>query len=142
MRVWRPAIFIPHPSPCILRAMDRADRPHWHNVPDARQLRKQMTPTESQLWRALRNRRLRGYKFRRQHPVANFVLDFYSAEHRLAIEIDGAVHGNPEQRMRDQSREDLLRERGIRFLRIPAWRVERDLPGVLEEIAAALKPSP
>lgn len=97
-----------------------------------------MTPTEQMLWSALRDRRARGLKFRRQHPVDNFVLDFYNAEHRLGIEIDGGVHASPEQRERDASREAILLAKGIRLVRIPARLVERDMEAALESIRAAI----
>lgn len=102
-----------------------------------------MTPTEELLWAALRDRRAGGLKFRRQHPVENFVLDFYCAEHRLGVEIDGGVHANPEQRERDASREAILLAKGIRLIRIPAGLVERDIEAALERIRTAIaSPSP
>ena len=58
----------------------------------ARQLRSEQTEVEQQLWRALRNRRLQGVKFRRQHPVPPYVLDFYCHAAKLAIELDGSQH--------------------------------------------------
>lgn len=115
-------------------------RHHRDNVPDARRLRQTMTRSEEFLWAALRDRRSSGLKFRRQHPVDNFVLDFYCAEHRLGVEIDGGVHANPEQRERDASREDILRAKGIRLVRIPAGLVERDIEAVVELIRAATAP--
>lgn len=58
----------------------------------ARELRKQTTPAEKILWEQLRNRRLNGIKFRRQHPLGKYIVDFYSPAHRLVIEIDGEFH--------------------------------------------------
>ena len=54
-----------------------------------RQLRKQATPAEKILWKHLRNRRLNGIKFRRQHPLGRYIVDFYCPTHRLVVEIDG-----------------------------------------------------
>ena len=109
---------------------------HRDNVPAARQLRRPLTPTEHTLWAALRARRLGGWKFRRQHPVGGFVLDFYCAEAHLAVEVDGGVHDLPEQRARDRDRQSLLEAWGIVFLRFPAWRVERELTEVLATLQA------
>ena len=123
--------------------MQPGERTHRHNVPDARSLRRKMTPTETTLWSALRRRQFQGLKFRRQHPVDNFVLDFYCHEHMLAIEVDGPVHRDPAQKERDQTREEILRQKGIRILHISAELVETDLDAVLEQIAAATTdPSP
>ncbi len=58
----------------------------------ARQLRQQLTPAERQLWQALKNRQLKGWKFRCQHPIQSFVVDFYCPEHRLVVELDGDIH--------------------------------------------------
>jgi len=61
-----------------------------------------------------------GLKFRRQHPVGRFVVDFFCEELLVALEVDGGIHNNPEQRERDAERQSLLEERNIRFVRIPA----------------------
>lgn len=68
----------------------------------ARELRRDMTSAEKKLWEALRKRRLNGLKFRRQHPVAQFILDFYCVERQLAVEVDGGVHATLEQAARDK----------------------------------------
>jgi adenine-specific DNA-methyltransferase len=65
------------------------------------------------LWRLLRSRRLAGYKFRRQHPVGPYFLDFYWVEARVAVELDGSGHGFPERRRLDETRDRYLAERGI-----------------------------
>jgi very-short-patch-repair endonuclease len=72
---------------------------HRDNIPAARELRTRQTPAESILWDALRGRRLAGLKFRRQHPIGTFVVDFCCPDRRLAIELDGPVHA--EQREHD-----------------------------------------
>ena len=68
--------------------MQTRERGH-NNTPAARALRRTMTATEAVLWQRLRDRQLVRWKFRRQHPIGRFVLDFYCAETGLAIEIDG-----------------------------------------------------
>ena len=117
------------------------DRPrHRDNVPAARDLRVRQTPAEVLLWEALRNRRLDGLKFRRQHPVGPFVLDFCCPDRRLGIELDGAVHAT--QREQDRARESLLMEAGYRVLRFPNAAVHDDLSAVVEAIRAAAMSQP
>ena len=106
----------------------------------ARQMRKEPTRSESLLWSALRNRRLASRKFRRQHPVGRFILDFYCQEERLAVEVDGPVHET--QRQADGERQQILESMGIRFLRLSAALIESDLPAALAAIEEALSPGP
>ena len=101
----------------------------------ARQLRREQTPAEALLWEHLRNRRLKGLKFRRQHPVGRFVADFYCAQHHLIVEVDGAVHER--QREYDELRTEELTRDGYRVLRFTDSQVERNLEWVLEQIAKA-----
>ncbi len=69
----------------------------------ARSLRRQLTPPEAKLWRRLRDRRA-DFKFRRQHPIGSYVLDFFCPEVRLAVEVDGDQHARREQIIRDRER--------------------------------------
>jgi very-short-patch-repair endonuclease len=94
----------------------------------ARELRWNQTDEEKQLWRALRGRRFAGFKFRRQHAVGGYVLDFYCADAQLAVELDGFQHGLPEGIQRDASRERFLAEQGIETLRFwnHQWRKNRE----------------
>ncbi len=84
----------------------------------AKPLRRVMTPQELGLWLRVKNRQLGGFKFRRQHPVGPYILDFYCAEVRLAVEIDGQTHWSPEQERHDARRDAYLREMGIETLRL------------------------
>ena len=68
----------------------------------ARQLRKNMTLAEQELWKYIRKDQLDGSRFRRQHPVAQYILDFYCHDSRLAIELDGGIHDNADQMQYDQ----------------------------------------
>jgi adenine-specific DNA methylase/very-short-patch-repair endonuclease len=106
----------------------------------ARKLRRESTPSEDILWQALRNRQLEGRKFRRQQPVGAFVLDFYCADERLAVEVDGPIHS--QQKEADAQRQQILESLGIRFVRVTAEQVETDLPAVLAAIRAAFLSSP
>ncbi len=82
-----------------------------------RTLRRRSTPAERTLWQMLRRRQLDGLRFRRQHSIGNYVLDFYCAEAQLAIELDGASHDDPARWSYDTEREAFLRARGIHVLR-------------------------
>jgi very-short-patch-repair endonuclease len=115
----------------------------------ARQLRRDETDAERLLWRVLRNRRLAGAKFRRQHPFPPYVLDFYCYELKLAIELDGGQHNLPESRLRDKARTAQLHAHGIRVLRFWDHEVLRQTESVLQAIYRAvierlreLQPSP
>ena len=110
-----------------------------NTVAHARRLRRAMTLPEAILWRELRRRTLAGFRFRRQHPVGPFVLDFYCPEARLALEVDGAAHDHPIRAAQDEHRTSWLAERGIRVLRLPARDVLRgdDAEHVLPTIEAA-----
>jgi very-short-patch-repair endonuclease len=86
----------------------------------ARRLRRPMTPQEIGLWLRVKNRQLGGFKFRRQHPVGPYILDFYCAEVRLAVEIDGQTHWSPEQERHDARRDAYFQTLGIQTLRLSA----------------------
>jgi very-short-patch-repair endonuclease len=89
----------------------------------ARELRKEQTPEEAEVWEILRNRKFMNLKFRRQHVIEGFVVDFYCHELRLAIEIDGAVHNK--QKDYDELRQMLIEDEGIRFIRVTNDEVNR-----------------
>jgi len=78
---------------------------------------KKQTWAEKLVWKWLRNRRFTGYKFRRQHPIGIYSLDFFCEEARLSIELDGSQHGFPAQQKHDAQREAFLKSRGIKTLR-------------------------
>ena len=82
-----------------------------------RELRKNLTPAEAVLWRALKNSGLEGKKFRRQHGIGPYIADFYCPECRLIVELDGAVHEGPLETERDATRNTYLKELGIRVIR-------------------------
>jgi very-short-patch-repair endonuclease len=108
------------------------------SIQNARKLRKQMTIPEKILWNALRNRRLDGVKFRRQHPIERFVIDFYCREKAVTIEIDGKVHDQAEVIKHDLERKRYLESKGVAILRFTNHRILKDLNGVLYEIHSAL----
>jgi very-short-patch-repair endonuclease len=83
-------------------------------------LRRALTPQEVGLWLRLKNRRLGGFKFRCQHPIGPYILDFYCAEARLAVEIDGQSHWSAEQAAHDDRRDAYFQAMGIETLRLSA----------------------
>lgn len=105
----------------------------------ARDLRKRLTPAEKVLWHLLRDRRLKGRKFRRQHPIGPFVADFCCHELRLVIELDGEVHARSQPAARDLERDAYLRGHGFTILRFPNDRVFEEAEAVLLEILAVAR---
>ena len=102
-----------------------------HNYPLARQQRKAPSLPEGLLWRELRGWR-GGLKFRRQHPLGRFVLDFYCAAAKCGFEIDGIAHDMGDRPGRDAERDELLAQQGISVVRIPARDVLDDPVSVAE----------
>jgi very-short-patch-repair endonuclease len=102
----------------------------------ARDMRGLPTAAEEVLWSALRQRQVAGLKFRRQHPVGRFVLDFYCPSCKLAVEVDGEVHD--QQTERDAERTRALEAYGYRVLRFRNEQVMHELPLVVQAIAAAV----
>ncbi len=98
----------------------------------ARGLRKHLTPAEHKVWQLVRNRQLFGLRFRRQYPVGPFVVDFYCAELRFIMEIDGPIHLDPAQTAKDHARTEWLIRRGYRVVRLANEKVSREaLVGIL-----------
>ena len=104
----------------------------------ASQNRNQSTPAEELLWDQLKNKQLGGFKFRRQHPIEKFILDFYCFSKKCSIELDGEYHLTPEQMAYDFERTALLTRMGITELRFTNSEVTTNLPKVLEEILRSL----
>jgi len=131
-----------------------SDLPFFHGATPnsfekARLLRLNATSAEQELWKYIRKRQLDGLRFRRQHPVDQFILDFYCHESCLAIELDGEVHNYREQKMYDKEREIIIAGFGIRIIRFKNEEVFNSLDTVLSKIkmealtrSQALKSSP
>ncbi|PYL62992.1 MAG: hypothetical protein DMF25_11275 [Verrucomicrobia bacterium] len=105
----------------------------------ARYLRKHATDCERILWRHLRNRTFAGYKFRRQHPIDPYILDFYCPDVKLAIELDGSGHGYRLRGTHDRAREQFLARQGIAVVRFWNHRVREELDSVLRAIWLTLE---
>jgi very-short-patch-repair endonuclease len=85
----------------------------------SREQRANLVQAEAFIWRAVRDRRCEGAKFRRQAGIGNFIVDFVCYERRLIVEIDGPSHEDAEQQARDRERDLWLGEQGFRILRLP-----------------------
>ncbi len=99
----------------------------------ARALRSNMTDAERLLWHALRNRQINHHRFRRQHPIGDYITDFACVEQKLVVELDGGQH--QEQVAYDDQRSEFLRSHGWRVLRFWNNEVLKNLDGVLAVIA-------
>lgn len=102
----------------------------------ARTLRKEQTPEEAKVWVALRNRRFCNLKFRRQHDIEGFIVDFYCHELQLVIEIDGKVHDS--QKDYDELRQAIIEDTGCRVIRISNDDVNMDMNILLNKIKQLL----
>ena len=101
----------------------------------ARELRRTMSLPEGLLWQVLRKRPA-GFKFRRQHPIGPYIVDFYCPTRHLAIEVDGEVHSMGTQPAHDARRNEYLRFSGVRVVRFGAIDVMRNMNGVMKTILA------
>ena len=103
-----------------------------------RELRRSQTEAEKTAWYLLRKRNL-GLKFRRQYPIDNYVVDFYSFERRLAVELDGGVHSQPSQIRKDREKDAYLESLGIWVLRVPNGLVSEDPEGFVRKVGEAAR---
>ena len=108
-------------------------------IPQAKRLRREMTKEERHLWYDF----LRSYpvRFSRQKVLGKYIADFYSAEARLVIELDGSQHYEPDEMQKDTDRTVFLEGYGLRVIRIPNNEVSRNFHGVCESIDAAVRQS-
>jgi very-short-patch-repair endonuclease len=97
-------------------------------------LKHEMTTAEKILWKYLRNRKLNGLKFRRQHPLDIFIADFYCHEKKLIVEVDGGIHDDQEQKEYDGGRSFELTEKGYKILRFDNEEVLFNVENVLQRI--------
>jgi very-short-patch-repair endonuclease len=107
----------------------------------AKRLRQVQTSAEAKLWQALRGRRLARWKFRRQHPIEGFIVDFVTLDGRLVIEVDGVTHGTDAEIARDRARTRVIEACGFLVLRVSNSDVYDNLDGVLEMIWRTLPES-
>jgi len=100
----------------------------------AKQMREQMTRAESRLWAALKGKQLMGIKFRRQHPVQLYIVDFYCHQLKLVIELDGGYHATEEQKKLDAERTEALENTGLHVMRFTNDEVLSEIDTVLRKI--------
>ena len=98
-------------------------------------LRKNLTSAEATLWKSLQRKQLKGRKFRRQHSVLNFIVDFYCPNEKLIVELDGAVHFEFSRQNYDNERTEKLELEGFTIIRFENKEVFENLEFVLGEIA-------
>lgn len=101
-----------------------------------------MTRSEVILWQALRGKRLAGVRFRRQHVLGPYVVDFYCASSKLAIEVDGGIHWDDDAVASDARRDRWMAGQGVKVLRIPDRLVLENLNAALGMIAGAMRGEP
>ena len=108
--------------------------------PLANKLRKQMTKSESCLWKyALKARKMKGYQFRRQRPVLNYIADFMCKELKLIIELDGITHNSEEAAVKDAKRTEALERIGFKVIRFKDEEVLKNMRGVIQKIEMVIE---
>jgi len=104
-----------------------------------RNLRSNLTPAEIRLWKYLQSKQLEGRKFRRQHSIGNYIVDFYCPEERIAIELDGEVHLNPVNEQYDILRDNYIKSLGIKVIRFRNSDIFDRIDNVINEIKGCFK---
>jgi very-short-patch-repair endonuclease len=108
-------------------------------------MRREPTDAERKLWQILRGRRFAGFKSRRQYPICGYILDFYCVRAKLAVELDGSQHGEPEGQDYDARRTQRLSEAGVRIVRFADWELlknQRAVEDTLYGVLSQREPSP
>ena len=108
----------------------------------ARYLRQHMTRAEVLLWQQLRARQMEGHDFDRQRPIDEYIVDFFSKDLMLAIEVDGVTHDSATGQQHDRRRQQRLEALGVRFLRFQDEEVRQNLEGVLAVIRRWVRGNP
>lgn len=139
----------PQPSPNGRRGRETSGEGHYRGGFDfaglakqAREMRKKQTPAEDMFWELVRDRRFMNLKFRRQHQIGNYVVDFFCLEKKLIAELDGEVHNTTERQRIDKKRDNYLNSLGFKILRFPNNELLRYPENVLEKIASEIITSP
>ena len=102
-------------------------------------LRNNLTPAEANLWTQLKKSQLNGRKFRRQHSIGNYIVDFYCPSENLIIEVDGGIHRDVIVNQNDIIRENHLVELGFKIIRFENIEVQKNIQNVLESIKSHFK---
>ncbi len=104
-----------------------------------KEFRKNLTPAEATLWKSLQQKQLNGRKFRRQHSIQNYIVDFYCASEKLIVELDGTHHLDFAQQNYDLERTKQIEALGFKVIRFENKLVFEDIVGVLNEISSHFK---
>lgn len=120
------------------------DYPFYHGAiaslfKNARILKHESTESEQILWKELKAKRFLGLKFRRQHPIDKFVVDFLCNEYKLIVDVDGGIHNEESVKERDIKRENILRELGWGIIRFSNEEIHYNISSVLEKLASFIK---
>ncbi len=106
---------------------------------NAKALRANLTKAELILWQFLRTKERVGYRFRRQHPLGIYILDFYNHKLKLCIEIDGEYHYRYSQKIKDKEREDFLKFNGIKVIRYKNKEVISDPENIIKNLKSIIE---
>ncbi len=109
---------------------------------NARLLRNNETPAEKLLWTRLNKNQLNGFRFKRQHPIAGYIADFYCHKLKLVIEVDEPYHNQMEQKLKDDNRNKVMSEFGLKVLRFSEADILNSLEKVLNEIKSCINSNP
>ena len=104
-----------------------------------RELRNNSTPEEAVLWTQIKSRKIKGYKWRRQHPIGIYILDFYCPKAKLCIELDGAAHYTYSGEREDSIRTSFLNSKGIKVIRFENRLIWDNIEGVIDIIEQELE---
>src|SRR5258706_7435571 len=105
----------------------------------ARALRRNTTESEKLLWKKISGNKLSGYRFKRQHPIGYYIVDFYCHKARLVVELDGDYHNHAEQKIYDKLRTEELMDFGLTVLRFSNEEVRNRIENVIKRISDHLK---
>ena len=118
--------------------MSRIQQGNPNNLNRRRTLRSEMTRAENRLWLSLRGKQFEGVKFRRQHGIGLYIVDFYCPEKLIVVEVDGDVHCEASQVLRDRKRDECLSRLGLQVVHYTNDEVLNNLEGVLEDLSMKL----
>jgi very-short-patch-repair endonuclease len=116
-------------------------RATMESLEKAKALRQKETGAEKLLWEKLKSKQFYGFKFRRQHPISQFIVDFYCHELKLIIEVDGEIHNKPENKEYDENRTYELEKFELKVLRFTNYEVENNMDKVLSSIRDVINPT-
>jgi len=104
----------------------------------SKELRNNTTEAEKELWKHLKCKQIKGYHFRRQHPIHRFIADFFCYKCKLVIELDGRIHNEITVKERDIEREKIIKEFGIKVIRFSNEEIFNEIDKVLYQIQKAI----